>query len=114
MELKDDGITYGEYDDNGTKKIAVFKNGEVLKNTDRTLVDPKTYTADYFKNKNWIAEPAQAAPANPKKTLDVATPGGPKPVFDSQSAYKQALSASGGVWNEKAQAVYTDIQLASA
>jgi hypothetical protein len=106
-ELKEDGITFGEHEG----KPAVFVNGEVKKNADLTLVDPKTFTAEHFKAKGWIAE---AAPAGaPKKTFDTkGQPGEPAAAFDHTSTYERVTKKYGG-WNDKAQAEYTESMLAT-
>lgn len=107
MELKEDGITYGEHEG----KPAVFVNGEVKKNADLTLLDPKTFTAEHFKTKGWIAEPSAAPGAPAKRTLDTkGNPGEQSPKFDHQSTYDNVIKKYGG-WNDKAQAEYTQAQL---
>jgi len=111
MELKEEGITYGEHDG----KPAVFKNGEVQKNADLTLVEPKTFTAQFFKDKGWIAE-AQAQGQQGKQgkqTFDTkGQPGEPAPKFDHESTYNNIMKKYGG-WTDKAQAEYTQAQLDS-
>lgn len=110
MELKEEGITYGEHEG----KPAVFVNGEVQKNPDLTLVDPKKFTAEKFKTKGWIAEPA-TPPTPGKKTFDInGKPGEQTAKFDAKSAHEQAFKASGGKYDEKYQAVYTEAQLAAS
>lgn len=109
MELMDEGITVGDYEG----KQAVFENGVVKKNPDLTLADPKTYFADHFKTKGWIAE-AAAGQTAPKTTFDVTGANGqPKPKFDHGSTYDSLMQKHGG-WTDKAQAEYTQAQLASA
>lgn len=107
-ELKEEGITFGEHEG----KPAVFVNGEVKKNADLTLIDPKTFAADHFKTKGWIQ--ADATPLAPgKKTFDVADKGSKgQSNFDHKSTYDRILQANGGKWTDKAQAQYTDAMLA--
>ncbi len=113
MELKEEGITYGDHEG----KPAVFVNGEVQKNADLTIVDPKVFNATKFKEKGWIAEAAAAA-APVKKTFDASGKEiggqGTAVKFDHKSAHEQALAESGGKYDDKYQSVYTSLQLAAA
>ena len=109
-EMKEDGITFGEYEDNGVKTIAVFENGVVKKNADLTIVKPKDFAPEYFKSKGWIAPDATQPTPEKKSTFDGPS-GGSKTTLTHESIHAQALAASGGVMNEKYQAVYTDLQL---
>ncbi len=108
LELKEDGITIGEHEG----KPAVFVNGEVEKNTDLTLKDPKVFIAEHFKTKGWIAEPA-APPAPPKKgSFDVIGKGGQQSTFNHDATYAGVV-AKHGSFNAAAQAEYTNAQLQS-
>ena len=108
MELQEEGITFGEHDG----KPAVFKNGEVQKNTDLTLVDPKAFAAEHFKAKGWIMEDAPAATDKSRTTFDIKSPNGqPKQPFDHKTTYDALMEKHGG-WTDKAQAEYTQAQLA--
>ena len=108
MELKDEGITFGEHEG----KPAVFVNGEVKKNADLSLVDPKAFTGEFFKTKGWIVEDA---PPAKKGTFDTKTPNNnpTKPAFNHDTTY-QSLINKHGSFNEKAQAEYTAAMLESA
>ncbi len=107
MELKDEGITFGEHEG----KPAVYVNGEVKKNADLTLVDPKAFTAEHFKTKGWIQE-AQQQQQTTKRSLDVRTGNkGDKPDFDAEGTRVAINDKYGGKWTPKAQAEYTQAML---
>jgi len=109
MELKDEGITFGEHEG----KPAVFVNGEVKKNADLSLVDPKTFTGEFFKTKGWIVE--ETPQGKQKSTFDTKTPNNntSKPAFNHDTTYASVV-AKYGSFNDKAQAEYTIAQLESA
>jgi hypothetical protein len=112
-ELKDDGITIGEHETEiGGAKVmrpAVFVNGVPQKAADLSLVDPKVFISEHFKNKGWIAEPAAAAAPGKKQSFDTASGGAQgKSAFDDKGTYERILAANGGAWTEKANAEYTN------
>jgi len=109
--MAEDGYTVGEYEDNGNKIKALFKNGEVVKDKELKLVDPKSHISEWMKTSNLLE--AEAPGKDRRQTFDVSGTGGGTSTFDHESAYEKALQAGGGKWNEKAQAVYTDLQVAA-
>lgn len=103
----EEGYTLGEYDDNGAKKPAVFKNGEVMKDKELKLIDPKAHLGEWMKTNGLIDTAGSGKP--PRQSFDTEPgKGGTTGDFDSAGAYKKALDANGGKWNERAQAMYTE------
>lgn len=106
MELMEDGIKIGDFEG----KPAVYVNGEVQKNADITLVDPKTFISEHFKTKGWMQPEATTTP--PKRTFD--TKGKPidtaAPKFNHDTTYAQLIEKYGS-FNDKARAEYTQAML---
>lgn len=110
---KEDGYTLGEYDDNGAKKPALFKNGEVVKDKELKLVDPKAHVSEWMKSQN-LLEAEQQQAANTRRTFDTNTnSNNTQSKFNHDAAYETAMNAGGGKWNEKAQATYTEMLVAA-
>lgn len=107
LELKEDGITIGDHEG----KPAVFVNGEVKKNEDLTLTDPKTFIGEHFKTKGWITEAAPVVPAK-KGSFDVTGNNPQKGAFDYNATYASVV-AKHGSFNGAAQAELTNAQLAA-
>lgn len=114
--FKEDGYSIGEYDDNGNKVTALFKNGEVQKDKELKLIDPKGHIGEWMKSGGLLESEQAAGGGGPqRRTFDTGvTNTGGKSSFDHSSAYEKAIQAGGGVWNEKAQAAYTEMMVGQA